>query len=125
MKLKPKCIYGGRDPAFTIHGYFVPCCWVDNAQSRKELDYYGFFQDNFFIDNINSPEELKSIFISPEWTDFYNMLLTKPYEAPALCKINCNAHQGTSTVKLNDEGHNVGLDKRRLLELIDVKNITE
>lgn len=120
MKIRPKCIVGGRDPAFTIDGYFLPCCWVDNDDAKKFFQLHGFYEDHFSIYNLKTPEDIKNVFKSPEWLEFYELLENGPELAPWACKHHCGVTENSigSTVKYTEDGMDVGTDRIRLLDVL-------
>lgn len=119
IKIKPRCKYGGRDPSFNIDGYFLPCCWVDNPQAKKELEFFGIFHEDFFIDNLKTPEDIKSVFNSDEWNHFYNFVEENPDKAPHACKSHCMVIDGehiSLTEKIDHEGRNVEINTIRIID---------
>jgi hypothetical protein len=122
-KIHPRCVLGGRDPAFTISGYFVPCCWTDNFYAYNDLEMYGFFHEDFFIDNLKTPEDIKEIFKSDEWEHFYDVLMNNPEIAPNVCKQHCGIRDdgvvpATSKYIPNNKRNDIGLDKIRILDVL-------
>lgn len=117
----PRCIRGGRDPAFTVRGFFLPCCWCDNQASYDEFDYLGFFHEDLHIDSLKNVDDIRGVFQSDEWLHFYDILENKQREAPKTCKQHCGISNGkvrSKTDKINEEGRILGS-----YELINIKEL--
>lgn len=111
--IKPRCVHGGRDPAFNVRGYFLPCCWCDNTSSIKEFEYLGFFEEDLHIDSQNTADDIRSIFTSPEWEHFYHLVRYDQSNAPATCHHHCgifNGRQAKVTEKVDSAGIKKGVD---------------
>jgi hypothetical protein len=92
-KINPDCLRlkGAKQVMFTNRGYFLPCCECDTDRHRPEFELLGFFKKNFYINNINSTDEVKAVINSDEWQDFYKDLLDDPENSPEICKEFCKA----------------------------------
>lgn len=88
VMINPKC-HKNQGIALSAEGYFFPCCWCDNEQSKNinEFKLWGFYSDETHIDNI---ETLDDIFNSNAWIEFNDMLINNPEYAPEICKNKCN-----------------------------------
>jgi hypothetical protein len=89
IEIDPDCLNNKlRKPImFNSMGYFIPCCekdqWVESLTKR------GFYQDRFHIDNLKTPEDIRNVFLSDVWQDFYTGLFNDPDNAPRNCKTFC------------------------------------
>jgi len=76
-----------KDIMFNSMGYFIPCCekdqWVESMEKR------GFYQEKFHIDNLHTAEDIKDVFMSDTWQNFYKGLGDDPMNAPRQCKTFC------------------------------------
>ena len=88
LKIKARCVEMMKAPAFTNKGVFLPCCWCDsqNLQDWKDL---GFFNQEFHISNLQTSEDVRGVFGSETWQDFYQMLYIDPASAPEVCRRKC------------------------------------
>ena len=72
---------------FNSLGYFIPCCekdqWVESMKNR------GFYQEKFHIDNLHTADDIRNVFLSDTWQDFYMGLYNNPENAPKNCKSFC------------------------------------
>ena len=76
-----------KDIMFNSMGYFIPCCEQDSQiESMEEL---GFFQEKFHIDNLHTAEDVKNVFMSDTWQNFYMTLIDSPKNAPLKCQSFC------------------------------------
>jgi hypothetical protein len=89
IEIDPDCLNTElRKPImFNSMGYFIPCCEKD--QWVEALTKRGFYQDRFHIDNLKTPEDIRNVFLSDVWQDFYTGLYTDPENAPRNCKTFC------------------------------------
>lgn len=123
IKLEPRCVHGGRDPSFNIDGFFLPCCWCDNRTAKKQLEFFGIFHDEFFIDNLNTPEDVKAVFKSDEWQFFYDTIENNPNNAPDICKHHCKVRDGkrvNMTQKIDEEGRDIAAASVKLIDMLDL-----
>jgi len=130
LKIIPKCfpflengdidINGmGQCMAFSASGYYVPCCWMDNAFDRKE-NPGGIYNKELNVKNGITPEDALN---SRQWKNFYRKILFKPKEAGSRCKTSCgviidddgNQHSYSSYVKQLNQQKNSILEKEKLL----------
>ena len=84
--LRPKCIEEDQDITLSSRGFFTPCCWLDD-----ELYWNQPWVDKFYEEHLNITEnkDIKDIFLSREWLDFYTMLKNNPQDAPPVCYEYC------------------------------------
>jgi hypothetical protein len=68
-------------------GYFIPCCEKD--QYVESMEKRGFYQKKFHIDNLHTVEDIKNVFMSDTWQDFWQGLINDPSNAPAQCQQFC------------------------------------
>ena len=98
FKISPDCLGELRKSImFNSMGFFIPCCEKD--QYVDSMEKRGFYQDKFHIDNLHTPEDIKNVFMSDTWQDFYKGLHDDPMNAPHQCKTFCGAsdfHKGGS-----------------------------
>lgn len=92
-KLFPRCIKGKnashlgiKDVALSATGYFVPCCWCDNANLFK--DFSEILKEKFHISNIDSPDD---VFESDEWKKLMYTIEHDGNNAPKVCKLKCGS----------------------------------
>ena len=88
VEIDPDCLSKIRKPImFNSLGYFIPCCekdqWVEAMTKR------GFYQKKFHIDNLHTKEDIKNVFMSDTWQDFYMGLFNNPESAPRNCRTFC------------------------------------
>ena len=76
-----------KDIMFNSMGYFIPCCEQDSQVESMEA--LGFFQEKFHIDNLHTAEDIKAVFMSDTWQDFYRGLVDDAENAPEMCKSFC------------------------------------
>jgi hypothetical protein len=72
---------------FNSMGYFIPCCEMD--QWVPELEERGFFRPEFHIDNLHTADDIKNVFMSDTWQDFWTGLESDPDNAPRKCQSFC------------------------------------
>lgn len=82
--IDPKCLKGNTCYGHDQRGYLLPCCWTQNEFREKYISQLT--QEKFHFSNVNSIEEIVN---SPEWTEFYRVLLEEPENAPKVCKNYC------------------------------------
>ena len=99
-KLCPRCIYEDQEITLSSEGYFTPCCWLDDELYRNQPRVNDFFNENLHIEN---NDNIQDIFDSKEWTEFWDMLLNRPEEAPPVCYEYCANKQGDKEVLEQDE----------------------
>ena len=87
-KLYPKCINGQKPPALTAKGYFLPCCWCDIYKVAHEFS--PLMKEHL---NINNVTDIRDIFYSEEWDEFFRILKEDPDSAPSVCKFACSSHK--------------------------------
>ena len=89
IEIDPDCLSTKlRKPImFNSMGYFIPCCEKD--QWVEALTKRGFYQDRFHIDNLKTPEDIKNVFLSDVWQNFYMGLINDPENAPQNCRTFC------------------------------------
>lgn len=100
-KLCPRCIYENQEITLSSEGYFTPCCWLDDELYRNQSRVNDFFNENLHIEN---NENIQDIFDSKEWTEFWDMLLNRPEEAPPVCYEYCASPKGDKET-LEKEGN--------------------
>jgi hypothetical protein len=89
IEIDPDCLNRElRKPImFNSMGFFIPCCekdqWVDHLRTR------GFYDERFHIDNLKTPEDIRNVFLSDVWQNFYTGLFNDPENAPKNCKTFC------------------------------------
>ena len=93
IKLFPRCIggknasnIGTKDVAISATGYFVPCCWCDNANLFR--DFPTILNEKFHISNIDSPDD---VFKSEEWKKLMYTIEHDGNNAPKVCKVKCGS----------------------------------
>ena len=95
-KFQPKCILTDRQISFTATGFVIPCCWVDNPDSRKDKNIKKFFDSKQHIDKHNSVMEIMN---GEVFTNFWNMLKNEPEKAPDTCKKYCGCDLSDKVTK--------------------------
>ena len=87
--LVPDCLatHLTKDIMFNSMGYFIPCCEKD--QYVESMEKRGFYQKKFHIDNLHTVEDIKNVFMSDTWQDFWQGLINDPSNAPAQCQQFC------------------------------------
>lgn len=83
--LKPKCIYANKQFGYSTTGHLTPCCWTNPPATEPYLR--ELFRDEIHIDNVDCVED---IITSDYWTNFYDILMNHPEEAPEVCKSYCS-----------------------------------
>ena len=83
MKLYPRCIDGHKPPALSATGYFLPCCWCDGTKLHK---FKNLLKPHFHISKV---ENIKDVYLSKEWDNFFAVLKYSPENAPNVCKRKC------------------------------------
>jgi hypothetical protein len=88
-EIDPDCLNDVRRKPimFNSMGYFIPCCEKD--QWVYALGKRGFYQDKYHIDNLHTADDIRNVFLSDTWQDFYMGLLNNPNDAPQNCKMFC------------------------------------
>ena len=76
-----------KDIMFNSMGYFIPCCEKD--QWVKSMEKRGFYQEKFHIDNLHTSKDIKNVFMSDTWQDFWTGLTLDPANAPKQCQTFC------------------------------------
>jgi hypothetical protein len=84
----PKCL-NGKSVAFVNHQYFTPCCNIDIGR-LQEFEVFGMLDDKFLIQNIEDFE--KDVLNSPEWLNFYKILISDYNKVPIACKRFCSTN---------------------------------
>jgi hypothetical protein len=106
MKLYPKCMMTDKGlyqpPALSANGFFYPCCWCDQYMEKFDREFNNLTQEHLRISNV---EDIKDIFTSEEWYDFFESLIDDPKNAPSICKEKCGAKESRNKeiVKFKDE----------------------
>lgn len=83
---KPKC-FNGKSVAFVNHQFFTPCCNIDIGR-LEQFRVLGMLEDKFLIENIEDFET--DVLKSPEWLNFYQILLDDYEKVPQACKSFCS-----------------------------------
>jgi len=78
-KLCPRCIYEDQEITLSSEGYFTPCCWIDDELYRNQPRVNDFFKEHLHIENNSN---IQDIFDSKEWSEFWDILLNRPEDAP-------------------------------------------
>ena len=91
IELDPECLSLdiAKDIMFTNKGYFLPCCECDGILNHMEFNNIGFFNKEFHIDNLKTPNDIIKMFDSNIWKDFHSTLLLTPELAPTECQRFC------------------------------------
>jgi len=129
LKINPKCFpfddegnvmisQMSQCMAFSASGYYLPCCWIDNAHDKYE-NPNGIYDEELNAKEGMTPEKVLK---SKQWKDFYHTILFKPEKAGSRCKTQCGVvidgdhqyHYSTYVSMLNKEKDNI-LQKERLL----------
>ena len=68
IEIDAKCM-DHRQPAFGITNLnqLIPCCWCDNNDNRKDINY----QKLLMASNISDYDSIEEILTTDEWMDFY------------------------------------------------------
>lgn len=71
IPLDAKCM-DDRQQAFAITnlGQLIPCCWLDNQDNRKDLEY----QQLLMVSHVSDYDTIEEILTTDEWIKFYNNL---------------------------------------------------
>jgi hypothetical protein len=93
MKLYPRCLREEKPVAFSATGYFVPCCWCDNANLFR--DFKEITQEKFHISNIDSPDD---VFESDEWKQLIDTIKNDGSNAPKVCRKKCSSRWSSKEV---------------------------
>ena len=76
-----------KDIMFNSMGYFIPCCEQDGLV--ESMESLGFYQEKFHIDNLHTVEDIKNVFMSDTWQNFYIGLVNDAANAPKKCQSFC------------------------------------
>jgi len=89
VEINPDCLreHLTKDIMFNSMGYFIPCCEQDSRVAGMEAA--GFYQEKFHIDNLHTVEDIKNVFMSDTWQDFYRGLVDDAENAPKKCQEFC------------------------------------
>lgn len=85
--LKPKCIVSSKPLSFTSYGYLLPCCWCDKREARvnEKEGWNKFMTPDLHLETA----QVNDVLQSKVWTDFRDMLINNPENAPNTCKRYC------------------------------------
>lgn len=103
-QLCPRCIFDDQDLTLSSEGYFTPCCWLDDELYRSQPYVNDFFKPHL---NIENHENIQDIFDSDEWSEFWNILLNKPQEAPPVCWEYCASKIGDKEIVESGDGFQI------------------
>ena len=89
VEIDPDCLreHNTKDLMFNSMGYFIPCCEQDPLV--ESMESLGFYQEKFHIDNLHTEEDIKNVFMSDTWQDFYMGLYDDAANAPKKCQSFC------------------------------------
>lgn len=73
-------------PNFTSAGWILPCCWLDHVPLRK-VNFGGLFDPELNIQNVDN---IKDIFRSKQWREFYYNLVNDQDKCHHICWQNCS-----------------------------------
>jgi len=99
--LSPKCIVDEQDITLSSRGFFTPCCWLDDELYWHQEWVHKFYREHL---NITANNDIKDIFLSREWIDFYEMLRNNPQDAPPVCYEYCGGALETDKI-IDVESH--------------------
>ncbi len=91
IEIRPMCV-GGKEPALTAEGFFLPCCWCDRR--NKFFQEAGFLNESLNISNVD--DIVSEVFLSKAWKDFFYMIQYKQDKAPPVCKEHCGVNDVTN-----------------------------
>jgi hypothetical protein len=86
----PQCLLKKNRKAlfFENKGFIVPCC--ETPFHQKEFEMLGLYDEEFHISNLKDEEDVRNVLKSEQWTDFFNILINEPENAPSICKQFCS-----------------------------------
>jgi hypothetical protein len=89
FEIDPDCLnnFTRKPMMFNSMGFFIPCCEKD--QYVDALEVRGFYQDKFHIDNLHTVDDVKNVFLSDTWQNFYKGLHDDPINASPGCQEFC------------------------------------
>jgi len=89
VEIDPDClrVHLTKDIMFNSMGFFIPCCEQDPLV--ESMESLGFYQDKYHIDNLHTVEDIKNVFMSDTWQDFYRGLVEDAANAPKKCREFC------------------------------------
>ena len=108
-KLCPRCIYEDQEITLSSEGYFTPCCWIDDELYRNQPRVNDFFKEHLHIENNSN---IQDIFDSKEWSEFWDILLNRPEDAPPVCYEYCANKQGDKEVLEQDEKNKIAVIRK-------------
>ena len=99
LEIDPDCLrkHLTKDIMFNSMGYFIPCCEQD--PKVESMEKFGFYQEKFHIDNLHTIEDIKNVFMSDTWQNFYMGLYNDPDNAPRKCQSFCQKRKFTKDPK--------------------------
>lgn len=90
MKIKPKCLTfepgKNKGAAYTSDGFMLPCCWLDDPPVYPYILKHGLKDESLKVSN---NESLETIFTSPQWENFFQIILNDPKNASYMCIKKC------------------------------------
>ena len=93
IEIDPDCLARRRKNIFfNSMGFFIPCCEKD--QYTESMEKRGFYQEKFHIDNLHTADDIKNVFLSDTWQNFWKGLINDPKNAPSRCKSFCGKSDG-------------------------------
>ena len=66
IKLKPKCLTGEMQLAYTNRGHLIPCCDCDTQKTMADPE----FKKLLAVSKVSEVNDIEEIIYSKEWMDF-------------------------------------------------------
>tara|TARA_B100000900_G_scaffold405890_1_gene416111 strand:- start:655 stop:1005 length:351 start_codon:yes stop_codon:yes gene_type:complete len=83
IKLKPKCLTGEIQMAYTNRGHLIPCCYCDQVRTMRDPE----FQKLLKVSKVSEVSDIEEIIYSKEWMDFEENLRNN--KGPWACINTC------------------------------------